>query len=287
MTTDKTVFDLSANNESPSTGKRVWNLQMLYESGCRILIVKATEGIGYTNPYFKPWCEEWNSYGGILGTYHYFWGNLNGVKQADNFAIQVEWLNDLTKGAMLPLWWDVERVETVTIASRRNQFKAMSEATKTYFPDLLQGIYTRKTSWEPVLGDWDYVKSGFWYWIAHWTLAKFGSIVAGFKVPWMPTGWPVEKLMLWQWCVDQKYDWCPQGAPGIDGEVDRSRLMMDLDTLKQIIGSPTTPPDPEPGPLNQIKMKMGVIEVLVDGSVYQANPIDLTLERVHDNDPNS
>lgn len=83
------------------------------QQGYSIVYIKATEGLSYTNPYYKQHYQEAKAQGLKIGFYHYFWPNRNAVQQMDRFisaifgldydclpALDVEELGGLNKAGL-------------------------------------------------------------------------------------------------------------------------------------------------------------------------------------------
>ena len=66
------------------------NWQRVRLSGYTFTIIKATEGTGYTNPYFKQDRAGSHSVGMIVGSYHYARPNQNPITQALHYADTID-----------------------------------------------------------------------------------------------------------------------------------------------------------------------------------------------------
>lgn len=243
------ALDISANNQSPATGRSVYNLQMAYENGYKILIIKSTEGYAYLNPHYLDWIKLAHKIGFVLGAYHY-WLPLEGSgvdKQAAWFMDKgVKPLADLTGGVMLPAWVDVEVKTSASLQLKKASFLAMMNAIVD--EKISPGIYTSKNKWREIFGapSWGN-NNNYYYWIAHYL--DVGTNVWNFLYP---EEWDRERILLHQYGIaaNPKHKWTPGLIPGISGQVDINYWMYDEQTLNDIVGRETTPVPP-PGPKPQ------------------------------------
>ena len=134
--------------------------------GVQFAFVKASEGIGYTNPYFAGDFAALGSLKMVRGAYHYArpWaGAANAVAQARHFVAVT---GTLRAGGDLPPVLDLER-------SGRSKAAALIEWTRAYLNEVarLTGrapmIYTYPAFWRSSMGNTTAFK-GSRLWIATW-----------------------------------------------------------------------------------------------------------------------
>jgi lysozyme len=76
---------------------------------CDGVIVKATEGVSYTNPLFMNQCEQTQTSGKVLGLYHYAKGTYTPEQEADHFLSKVaDYIG------LVPLFLDFEEQSLLT-----------------------------------------------------------------------------------------------------------------------------------------------------------------------------
>lgn len=90
--------------------------------------IKATEGIGNTDPHFNRNWKKSKSNGIIRGAYHFFIASKDGRMQAENFIKKVE----LEPGDLPPVL-DVEQLNGVTVAQLKKEIKEWLEVAENYY----------------------------------------------------------------------------------------------------------------------------------------------------------
>jgi lysozyme len=90
--------------------------------------IKATEGVGNTDPYFKRNWRKSKKAGIIRGAYHFFIATKDGKLQAKNFIKNV----DLKSGDLPPVL-DVEQIYTANASQLRKEIKAWLDAVENYY----------------------------------------------------------------------------------------------------------------------------------------------------------
>lgn len=90
--------------------------------------MKATEGIGNTDPYFKRNWRKSKEAGMVRGAYHFFIASKDGKKQAANFIDKV----NLQTGDLPPVL-DVEQTFGTSPAQLRKEIKEWLDATEEYY----------------------------------------------------------------------------------------------------------------------------------------------------------
>lgn len=90
--------------------------------------IKATEGLGNVDGYFKRNWKKAKEAGITRGAYHFFLPTKSGVKQAENFINTV----DLEKGDLPPVL-DVEQTYGVNDEKLRKELAAFLEAAETIY----------------------------------------------------------------------------------------------------------------------------------------------------------
>ncbi len=121
--------------------------------------IKATEGIGNTDPLFK---RNWKRAGDndmIRGAYHFFIGSKDGRMQAENFIDKV----DLAPGDLPPVL-DIEQLNGATSAEIKKEAKEWLDIVENYYK-VKPVIYTNVDFYNRNLGA-DFDKYPLW--IAHY-----------------------------------------------------------------------------------------------------------------------
>lgn len=90
--------------------------------------IKATEGIGNSDPYFKRNWKKAKESGIIRGAYHFFIASKDGRMQAENFIDKV----NLETGDMPPVL-DVEQLNGVSPDQLRKEVKKWLEITENHY----------------------------------------------------------------------------------------------------------------------------------------------------------
>ncbi|MEI2739177.1 MAG: glycoside hydrolase family 25 protein [Chitinophagaceae bacterium] len=90
--------------------------------------IKATEGIGNTDPHFKRNWKKSKDNGIIRGAYHFFSGSKDGRMQAENFIDKVE----LKPGDMPPVL-DVEQLNGASAEQLRKEIKKWLEIVENHY----------------------------------------------------------------------------------------------------------------------------------------------------------
>ncbi len=121
--------------------------------------IKATEGVGNTDPQFgRNWKRSRNS-GMVRGAYHFFIASKDGRLQAENFIKRVE----LLPGDLPPVL-DVEQRNGVTKSQLQAEVKKWLQVTEAYYK-VKPILYTNVDFYNKYLGkDFD----SYPLWIAHY-----------------------------------------------------------------------------------------------------------------------
>lgn len=90
--------------------------------------IKATEGIGNTDPHFKRNWRKSKANGIIRGAYHFFIGSKDGRLQAENFISKVE----LGPGDMPPVL-DVEQLNGASSTQFKTEIRRWLEIAEEYY----------------------------------------------------------------------------------------------------------------------------------------------------------
>lgn len=121
--------------------------------------IKATEGIGNTDPNFKRNWKRTKDNGIIRGAYHFFVGSKDGRMQAENFIDKVE----LEPGDMPPVL-DAEQLNGATPAQLKKEIKKWLDITENHY-QVKPIIYTNVDFYNKNLGgEFD----EYPLWIAHY-----------------------------------------------------------------------------------------------------------------------
>ncbi|MBS1621987.1 MAG: glycoside hydrolase family 25 protein [Bacteroidetes bacterium] len=121
--------------------------------------MKATEGIGNTDPQFQRNWKRAKQAGMVRGAYHFFIGSKDGKMQAENFINTV----DLEKGDLPPVL-DVEQANGNSTMNLQREIKQWLETVENYY-QVRPIIYTNVDFYNQRLGH-DFDKYPLW--IAHY-----------------------------------------------------------------------------------------------------------------------
>lgn len=125
--------------------------------------IKATEGIGNTDPHFKRNWKKAKDNGVIRGAYHFFIGSKDGRMQAENFINKVE----LETGDLPPVL-DVEQLNGNTAAQLKIQIKKWLDIVELHY-GVKPIIYTNVDFYNRFLGD---EFDSYPLWLAHYYQLK-------------------------------------------------------------------------------------------------------------------
>lgn len=132
--------------------------------------IKATEGIGNTDPQFRRNWRRARSNGIIRGAYHFFIASKDGKMQAENFIDKV----DLEPGDLPPVL-DVEQMNGVSVTQLKKEVREWLEVTEAYYK-VKPIIYTNIDFYKRNLGsEFD----AYPLWVAHYYEQKQPRIERG------------------------------------------------------------------------------------------------------------
>ena len=198
------------------------------KSSTNFVIMKATEGYGYTDPKFKDNQKGFRNTGIAMGYYHFARPDLGNTpeKEADWF---VKTIGALKSGEVLALDYEVNYSDPVNWCKK---FLDRVKAKTGVKPLLYINLATNnKYNWSSV------VKGDYGLWLAYWD----GSLTARPKTDW-------NFIAIKQYGADTK-------VSGISGNVDGDVFFGDITTFKKygynpppIPPTPPTPPEPTPEP---------------------------------------
>ena len=129
-------FTLAAGSSMPAFADTLDGIDIAsYQAGINagtvegdFVIPKATQGIGYTNPYWRTWADQTLSAGKKLGLYHYASGG-NATAEADHFVNEV---GDYAGKATFYLDWE---------GIQNNEFQSGNDAN--WISEFRQEVYKR------------------------------------------------------------------------------------------------------------------------------------------------
>jgi len=132
--------------------------------------IKATEGIGNTDPQFRRNWRKAKANNIVRGAYHFFIGSKDGKLQAENFIDRV----DLQPGDLPPVL-DIEQLNGATAVQLKKEAKKWLDAVEGYY-NVKPIIYTNIDFYKRNLGsDFD----GYPLWVAHYYEHKQPRIQRG------------------------------------------------------------------------------------------------------------
>lgn len=121
--------------------------------------IKATEGIGNSDPEFGRNWKKTKKIGIVRGAYHFFMANKDGKMQAENFIRKVK----LETGDMPPVL-DVEQLNGVTYAQLKREIKTWLAVVENYY-HVKPIIYTNVGFYNRCLGN---EFDQYPLWVAHY-----------------------------------------------------------------------------------------------------------------------
>jgi lysozyme len=121
--------------------------------------IKATEGIGNTDPQFKRNWKRSKSNGIIRGAYHFFIASKDGKMQAENFIRKVK----LESGDLPPVL-DVEQLNGTSSVQLRKELKKWLDVVENHY-QVKPIIYTNIDFYKRYLGD---EFDAYPLWVAHY-----------------------------------------------------------------------------------------------------------------------
>ncbi|MEO5947551.1 MAG: glycoside hydrolase family 25 protein [Chitinophagaceae bacterium] len=134
--------------------------------------IKATEGIGNTDPNFKRNWKKSKENAIIRGAYHFFIASKDGRMQAENFIKRVE----LEQGDMPPVL-DVEQLNGASIAQLRKEVKVFLDILENHY-SVKPIIYTNVDFYTRNLGrEFD----AYPLWVAHYNQPAHPRIKRGWS----------------------------------------------------------------------------------------------------------
>ncbi|MBP8115389.1 MAG: glycoside hydrolase family 25 protein [Chitinophagaceae bacterium] len=134
--------------------------------------MKATEGIGNTDPYFKRNWKKSKDNGIIRGAYHFFIASKDGRMQAENFIKRVE----LETGDMPPVL-DVEQLNGATVTQLKREAKIFLDIVENHY-GVRPIIYTNVDFYTRNLGD---EFDAYPLWVAHYYQPSHPRIKRGWS----------------------------------------------------------------------------------------------------------
>ena len=189
--------DALVSSDGPIPGLDVskWQGEIDWEqvagAGFQFAIIKATEGVSYTDPYFAANWEGAKAAGLLVSAYHMLWPNLSAEKQAAYFLATLG-----ERKADLPLALDVEKAGQGNIGAVVEACAIAIEVADGRKPF----IYTAQSFWGANVG-WGPGWSSYPAWVADYEAVA----------PAMPKGW--DEWTMWQYSNTGR-------VPGISGNVD-------------------------------------------------------------------
>jgi|SRR5688572_4482703 len=132
--------------------------------------IKATEGIGNTDPQFRRNWKKSREHGIVRGAYHFFIGSKDGKLQAENFIDRV----DLQPGDLPPVL-DVEQLNGANVVQLKKEVKEWLDVAEAYYK-VKPILYTNIDFYKRNLGsEFD----SYPLWVAHYYEHKQPRIQRG------------------------------------------------------------------------------------------------------------
>lgn len=204
-------------------------------SGIKGVILKATEHTGFVDSRFSENWQNARAAGLLVGPYHFFRSNYDGVAQYQHFLNIIDPLIQATGGEIIPPAVDVETTDNTANSVRINRLAAMLTQLRNLGWTPL--VYTSKGFADQYLTPTPGWVNDIWSWIAHWTSAP---------TPSLPSGWPTSRLKIWQYGIAGVHSWVPPIAG--DGNIDANHFMGPIEELCAFASTDCGEPPPPPGP---------------------------------------
>lgn len=199
---------------------------------CDFVIVKATEGTSYLNPYCGENLRQAEGLGKKLGVYH-FAGGGNPDAEADYFAANVK--NSVGK-AIFVLDWEIQDAPNGPEWAKR-WLDRVYELTKVKPMIYMSNYLVNHRNWSAV------ASSGYRLWNAYYY--NYGT-----PMGYNPDAPLPERLGAWETAA--LYQYTSEGRlPGYSGNLDLDVFYggpADWDAYTKVSGRPGPAPDPEPDP---------------------------------------
>ncbi len=195
----------------------------VYKNNTNFLIIKATEGNGYTDSKFARNQSECRRVGLPLGFYHFARPDLNNTPEAEaDWFLKV--VGDLKEGELLALDYECANQKQSDVDWCKKWLDRVQEKTQVKALIYLNQSQIKSFNWQVV------VDAGYGLWLASYQPDGVGD--AG--------EWPF--MAMQQTSSSQQ-------VPGIVGNVDRDVFFGDVATLKKYgYHAPTPQPQPQPQP---------------------------------------
>lgn len=193
----------------------------LYSAKYDFAIIKATEGVGYTDKSFNNFSVQLTKLGKLIGAYHFARPDLHStiseMEEEAKWFSQVIQESGLLRKSILVLDWEIQPYDrTDLIKAWINKVRDVTDVTPF--------IYTSKAILEKISKD-DTVRNCP-IWVAQWPSNSTPEVGAdpGFKQPITDPQWTI-----WQYTSKGKY-------PGYCGNVDLNYTSLDKETWKEMAG---------------------------------------------------
>lgn len=170
-------------------------------TGADFVVVKATEGVGYTDPQFRTLADAVAASGKRLGLYHFAWPSANSVEEeADAFISAVRPYLDRSPFLVLD-WEDPGAFYDISWADHWLNLVHRGTGIK---PIIYMSASVADGGW------WEQIAGVYWLWVAGYP-ADAPDSRATPDCPYSPGhGWEV---LMWQYTSTGR-------APGWDGDLD-------------------------------------------------------------------
>jgi lysozyme len=247
-------FSVTATTKTPGADVSKWqnlaipdrkvNFKGMYDEGLRFVWIKATEGTAITDAYFvQNWYDALEA-GLIVGAYHFFRSNLDGVAQARKFLDVALPLYQEAGMQGLPPKLDIETADSTSNGIRIARAYAWLVHVRTQLKK--PGFYSSPGLWGYLMSPTPWWTTDFWGWDAHWTSAA---------MPILPNGWTWPMTRAWQIGVSRKHAWVPI-VHSHPSTLDYNYFFGSEEDLKQFadITENPEPPTPEP-PAELVQVK--------------------------------
>lgn len=227
----------------------------VFKNNTQFVIVKATEGYGYTDPKLDRNRSESRRVGLLLGFYHFARPDLGNTpeKEAQYFLDKI---GELKEGELLALDYECPNQKQEHVTWCKKWLDYVFEKTKIRPFIYLNQSQIYNFNWQEV------ISGSYALWIARYT---YNPLNNNFDASEFKTA------AMQQWSNSQQ-------VPGASGGIDGNVFFGDMATLKKY-GKPAAQPEPQPEPEKPVDNENRLIRL---GKIGETDYGDKTLKEVRE-----
>lgn len=206
----------------------------VFKNNTQFVIIKATEGKGFTDPKFSRNQSEARRVGLPLGYYHFARPDLknSGRDEADYFLSVI---GSPVEGEVYVLDYEPASNPGDVVAWCKEWLDRVLEKTGVKSIIYLNQAQVKAFNWKPI------VDAGYGLWIAAYLKTKEENFYSPYHNAFEKGAWPFAAIQQWT---------NAQNVPGISGNVDGNVFFGDIATFKKYgyhkSAEPTPTPEPQP-----------------------------------------